>query len=307
MSGDDPCRICGGSTTPAFKTVDRNRRLTEDQFDYVRCQECGTLALANVPDDLTAYYTSEYYRLPDSSEQLQAMTASAEQAKLRLVQAWAPQGRLLEIGPAAGAFLAAAHAAGHDVEGIEMDRDCCSFIEQQLGVRVTHSADPAVALEGSGPFQAIMMWHVIEHLRDPAAVLVASAGALAPGGVLVIATPNPEALELRTLRHRWFHLDAPRHVFLLPSRTVAQLGAEHGLETVLLTTNGPAAADYVRGGWCESLAASVSGEIPKRAMLVLGAALVRLLSPIERRGLRGATYTIVLRKPLSGAEIPRKG
>ena len=62
------------------------------------------------------------------------------------------------------------------------------------------------------------MWHVIEHLRRPWEVIERAAANLQDGGVLAIATPNPRALQFKLLRRRWAHLDAPRHLFLIPSR-----------------------------------------------------------------------------------------
>lgn len=41
-----------------------------------------------------------------------------------------------------------------------------------------------------GEFDLVICWEVIEHVRDPRAVLEKLYGALAPGGVLVITTPN---------------------------------------------------------------------------------------------------------------------
>lgn len=294
--GGESCRICGGSTVLAFSARDRKRRLSEDVFRYLRCHRCGTVALANVPRDLGAFYSSDYYRLPGNREQLLALAGPAEREKLALVQTFAPGRHLLEIGPAAGAFLGVAQSAGYNVEAIEMDEGCCRFIERELGVTAKHSDAPATAVSGSGPFDAIMMWHVIEHLRDPRAVIAAAALSLAPGGVLIIGTPNPEALELRVLGSRWVHVDAPRHLFLIPLWSAVRLGIDHGLELVFYTSNGPGAIDYARGGWCESLMALVESDGAKHTMRLAGGALVRLLSPIERRGLHGSTYTLLLRR-----------
>ena len=62
------------------------------------------------------------------------------------------------------------------------------------------------------------MFQIIEHLIDPWDTLQAAAESLLPGGVLVVATPNPGAFQFRFLRGRWTHVDAPRHTALIPSR-----------------------------------------------------------------------------------------
>lgn len=295
--GRAACRICGGVTVAAFTTRDFNRHLSDNDYRYLRCHDCGTLALAEVPADLGAFYTNDYYRLPSNREGLRASAGPAEQEKLELIRGFAPDGRLLEVGPAAGAFLAVAQDAGYDVHAIEMDEDCCRFIERELHVPTVRSGDPATALDGTGPFEVVVLWHVIEHVLNPPAVLAAIARVLAPGGVLALAAPNPESLELRVLGGRWAHIDAPRHVFLMPLDMTARIAGEQGLETVYATTNGPAAIAYTRCGWCESLGNIARGDHAHEVLRRAGGAAVRALGPIERRGRRGATYTLILRRP----------
>jgi 2-polyprenyl-3-methyl-5-hydroxy-6-metoxy-1,4-benzoquinol methylase len=279
--------------TPAFSSWDRNRRLSYERFRYVRCRACGTVGLAHPPADLAAFYRDDYYEVPSTRDELLATLGPAEREKLALVQRHASSGRLLEIGPSRGAFLAVAQQAGYDVEAIELDEACCVFLRSELGIEAQQSDDPAAAIRGRGPFDAIVMWHVIEHLADPAGVLAACARELAPGGLMVLATPNPQSLQLQLLRGRWFHVDAPRHLCLIPVDTVISLSSAHGVDPVLATCDGPSAIDYARGGWCESLANGAGAAKPLR---LLGVAALRLFAPIERRDTRGATYTVLLRK-----------
>ena len=51
--------------------------------------------------------------------------------------------------------------------------------------------DPAAALAAGDSFDAIAMWHVIEHHPHPSEVLGTAAAALRYGGVIVLAAPNP--------------------------------------------------------------------------------------------------------------------
>ena len=55
------------------------------------------------------------------------------------------------------------------------------------------------------------LWHVLEHVDDPAAALARVASWLRPGGVLLVGVPNLASLQARLAGGRWFHLDAPRH------------------------------------------------------------------------------------------------
>jgi SAM-dependent methyltransferase len=290
------CRLCGGPTVAAFNTTDRNRRLSEESFAYVRCERCGTLSLANVPRNLGRYYPPDYYRLPPSRAALLDCGLEAESEKLAQVRQFVATGRLVEIGPAVGAFLAVSQEAGYQVEAIEMDADCCQFLESELRVPTTRSDDPATALMAAGPYDAIAMWQVIEHLPDPTGVIAAAARALAPGGILAVSAPNPESWQGRLFGARWTHIDAPRHLALMPVPALARVGDEHGLEIILATSSDSAAKGWNRFGWRESLANSTVWPPAAASLRVLGSVLARAFAPFEQRKGRGSTYTLIMRR-----------
>ena len=87
------CVICGGATVPAFIATDRNRRISDERFEYRRCQACDTIVLAAVPEDIGRYYPHEYYSVPSSREELM-ITAAPERYKLDLVRSLVPRGPL---------------------------------------------------------------------------------------------------------------------------------------------------------------------------------------------------------------------
>jgi len=290
------CRLCDGDAAPAFTARDRNRRISDDPFAYVACPSCGTLSLTKPPADLGRFYPPDYYGVPASADAAVARDPNARH-RLELVRRLVPSGRLVEVGPSMGAFLELAKRAGYDASGIELDGDCCRFIEQVLHLPVTQSDDPASALDG--PYDAIVGWHVFEHLAEPARFLAAAAAAaaLAPGGTLILIAPNPASLQRRLLGRRWVHVDAPRHLALMPLDAVAREGARHGLEVVHATTDDHDAHRSNAFGWCESFAGSTQDERLRRWLRLGGEAVNAAVAPIERRGGRGASWTLALRRP----------
>jgi len=74
-----------------------------------------------------------------------------------------------------------------------------------------------------GPFDCITLWHSLEHVRDPSAILRDCKKILKPGGVLLIAVPDAGGLEARTFGARWFHLDVPRHLFHFTRKSLASV------------------------------------------------------------------------------------
>ena len=292
------CPYCGAAVQLRFTAADRNRNLASERFGYHECDGCGLIFLWPVPEELGRFYPPDYYELPVSRSDLVSRSWPHEAYKIELLRDLAPGRRLAEVGPGIGGFAALAQDAGYDVSVIEMDARACAFLERTVGVRVHHTEDAPGALQRAGPFDVIAMWHVIEHLRDPFGTLSAVAAALAPGGVAVIAAPNPEALQLRLFGRRWTHLDAPRHLFLIPIATLAEAATARGLEVAEVTTTDAGSLGWNRFGWRETLAHSVRGRYTAHALRLVGTVPAVLAAPIERRDRLGATYTMALRRPL---------
>lgn len=289
------CPFCGAPSNPELVTRDRNRRCSEEPFEYRRCAACDTLFLGNPPEDLGRYYPHSYYDLPDT-ERL-ARLAQGERFKFDFVLPWARSGRLVEIGAGQGVFAWQAKQTGFETVAIEMDSRSCAHLRNVVGVEAIETDDPAAALGDLLPSRVAVLWHALEHLPCPRGVLAAAATNLEPGGILVIAMPNPESFGLRVLRSRWPHLDAPRHLQLVPQRALAEAGREFGLEPVDLSTADPGARRWNEFGWRHALV-PVDRRGPARYVAyATGKAVGLLLAPIERSRFRGSAYTIVFRKP----------
>jgi 2-polyprenyl-3-methyl-5-hydroxy-6-metoxy-1,4-benzoquinol methylase len=295
VSSATECPLCGAATTLAFSTLDRNRALSDERFHYRRCEGCGVLHLQNVPANLAAFYPSEYFAVP-TVEQLRAEAAGHERYRMQIVGRHVGGGRLVEIGPGNGIFSIQALDAGFDVAAVEADPGACGHLRETLGIEVVQSTVPQDALVTLGPADAIVAWHVIEHVAAPWALLEAAAASLRPGGVLVLATPNPRAFGLRLLCGRWPHVDAPRHLFLLPHEAVIGRARAHRLEPVQLTATDPGGLHWNAFSWHWLLRRPRPSPLRDNVAHLAGRTIAAALAPIERHGLRGAAYTLVLRK-----------
>ncbi len=289
------CGACGGAMRPNLHTRDYNRGVSDEIFHYSTCVRCGLISLENVPPDLAPYYASGYHSQPATDAAIEA-GVEHEQYKIDLVRRFVPTGRLLEIGPSWGAFCLLAKRAGYSVEAIEMDPVCCEFLSSRIGVRAICRSDEAAALAEASEPDVIVAWHVLEHLRDPWGLVDAAAARLAPGGVLIVALPNPGALQFRLFGRYWAHVDAPRHLHLVPPDVLRTRAEAAGLTQVLCTTTDRGSLGWNEFGWIFSLPHLASDAFAKRVLRFAGRKIGAAVGFVEGREGVGSAYTSVFRK-----------
>jgi hypothetical protein len=71
------------------------------------------------------------------------------------------------------------------------------------------------------PFDVIILWTVIEHLRRPWEDLSRLRRLLCPGGWLLVSTVNIRCLRARIQRYRWVQYRNPTHFFYFDPRSLA--------------------------------------------------------------------------------------
>lgn len=246
-----------------------------------------------VPNDLRRYYEEQYHSIPESLQALERSAEAHERFKIELLQSFKTGGRVIEIGPGTGGFAWLAKRAGFDVTAIEVSARACAFISGTVGVRVIHANDEISALQAEEPADAIVMWQVLEHLANPFGILQAVVKTLRPGGVLIVATPNPEALQFRLLGPRWVHLDAPRHLQLIPASLLSRRAEALGLTEVWTTTRDAGTLLWNRFGWERSLRNLAASRVPVSWTDRAGRLIAWCVAPLERPFPFATSYTTV--------------
>jgi 2-polyprenyl-3-methyl-5-hydroxy-6-metoxy-1,4-benzoquinol methylase len=293
------CPVCRGAARHLLDVCDRNWATTDESFPYDRCASCKAVFIRAVPADLARYYRDDYYQFDHAGEpswrrEPQRLATSAY--RLALLKRYVAGGHLIEIGAGTGAFCVPARDAGFSVSAIEMSAACCEYLGRQRQITALRSDDPLAVLATLEEASAIVLWHVLEHLADPALLIDLAAHKLAPGGVLALATPNPLSLQFKLLKGRWMHLDAPRHLRLLAPDAIAEIASRHGLREVERTSSDPNGTECNLIGWINALHRPPALRGGSWLSGQLGGLLWRLASPIENRGDRGSAATILLQR-----------
>lgn len=136
-----------------------------------------------------------------------------------------PGGKFLDIGCGDASNLRILKEYGWDTYGIEISKDAAESAQQE-GFNVTHST-----LENYAPdvtFDAIRLWHVLEHLPDPHKSAAKIRSLLNTGGVVYLAIPNIRSLNALLFGKYWIGYDIPRHLIDYSFSSFRLLVEKHG-------------------------------------------------------------------------------
>jgi SAM-dependent methyltransferase len=237
------CNCCGADDADTVYEARASERAREDSVRVfrasgdellldrlVRCRRCG---LEYVSPRLRSALIVDAYSAgedPHYVSQIRARERTFSSALARIERLAGHRGRLLDVGTAAGAFLAAARARGWNVDGCEPNRWMAAWGSQHYGlqIRAGEIFDQDLPLRS---FDVITLWDVIEHTPDPSRVIEHVTRLLKPGGLLVVNYPDRGSWLARALGRRWPFLSSV-HLYYFNRRTMTRLLNMHGLSVI---------------------------------------------------------------------------
>lgn len=224
------CPACGG-TLASWIEVPAGEPSDPRPFPLERCGSCGSAVTVGEAPGPEAYEEGVYAPRPPRAAALVRVLqrATVGQGGRALARAGLASGaRVLDAGAGTGRLVAELLRRGYDAAGIEPSQRSAAAAAS-AGLPVERRA---IEEHTDSGLDAVVLWHVLEHLDDPAGGLARAAGWLRPGGLLLAAVPNAASWQARIGREGWMHWDVPRHrVHLTPRGVDALLGAA-GLTTI---------------------------------------------------------------------------
>jgi len=200
---------------------------------HVRCNNCGLVYMNPIEQ---VCRTNEYYANAGNNHASTVKNSylKTAESQVRLIQRYVQGERLLDIGCAQGFFLFMASRAGYTVKGVELSHDAAAYAREEFALDV--EVKPFEALEfREDHFDVVTLWQTLEHLSDPLAVLERVNGILRPGGMVVVSTPDIEAVPARILGRRWWDIKR-LHVNQFSTRTLASILRNAGFRDVESTS-----------------------------------------------------------------------
>jgi SAM-dependent methyltransferase len=252
---EEPCPACGThGIHPLFTATDRIYGTTDKTFHVVECGKCRLIRLSPQPSpaELTDYYPANYWFAPETStadrleqwyrrfvlrDHLQFVErALREAAELENVQPGAAPGMVLDVGCGGGLFLEVLRERGagkgnRQLAGLDFSLDAAHMTWMRAQVPAV-CATLSRAPFAPGSCLIVTMFHVLEHLYDPASYLAGAHELLAPEGRLIVQVPNAACWQFLLLGERWSGIDVPRHLIDFRLKDLDSLLEASGFEVL---------------------------------------------------------------------------
>ena len=172
------CNLCG---TKDILSIDNDHNI-------FRCHRCGYIfdnPRPTIDEIVSSYSREDQY---DSWLEKEKSRDALWQRRLKMVKRLKNEGTLLDVGTGIGQFL---HFARDDfeAEGTEISESAIKVAREKYRLNLKKGQLEDIDF-GDCRFDVITLFHVLEHVPDPSALLERCYNLLKEKGVIVIAVPN---------------------------------------------------------------------------------------------------------------------
>ena len=233
------CPVCkSDSIQPALKATDHT--VSQEEFSIWHCNTCTARFTQDVPgqEDIGSYYASaDYISHSDTKEgiinSLYHLVRKRTLASKRILvvrQTGIDRGEILDIGCGTGAFLDTMKKAGWQTTGLEPDAAARVKAVELYNI---NPLEPQKLFElSAASYNAITMWHVLEHVHQLHEYIKQIETLLAENGKLFIAVPNYTSKDADTYGGHWAAYDVPRHLYHFSPQSMEKLLKTYGLKLI---------------------------------------------------------------------------
>lgn len=257
-----PCNVCGSLE---FKPLFDKESSLRETFQVVQCK-CG-LVQVNPQPDLEAvrpYYEAHYFQkrtdrgydnyfseaLRDEIRRVYDLNLSDlgfhGWESLLQKEAAAPETpetdrprtkpRALDAGCAAGYFVEFLKERGWNAEGIEIS-EAAAMAGRKRGLRITIGDFLTSSEMIPESYDLVTFWASLEHMHDPARVLLRSKELLKPGGRMILSTCR-YGLLARLRGREWRYMNVPEHLYFFSKKGLERFVESIGFRVVRTVTYG---------------------------------------------------------------------
>lgn len=223
---------------PVITTKDYT--VSRQEFSIWQCKQCSLRFTQDVPaqSSIGRYYQSDNYishtdttkGLVNSLYHLIRKRTLLQKKKLIKGLTRLQRGNLLDIGAGTGAFSFYMQHAGWEVTGLEPDEQARNRAADLYGMTLLPAGElfniPAQS------YDAVTMWHVLEHVHDLHGYLQQLSVILSRKGIAFIAVPNYTSYDASVYKEFWAAYDVPRHLYHFSPRSMKLLLESHNMKVI---------------------------------------------------------------------------
>lgn len=233
------CPVCRAENIQNVLTC-QDHTVSKTNFEIWECSNCSVRFTQYAPaqDSIGPFYQSDTYISHTDTEKglvnklYKIARNNTLKWKIQLVKTVTGKiktpGSLLDIGAGTGAFLQMANKASWTARGLEPDerarKICFKNYKLQLDSPEKLFEFPDEA------FDAVTMWHVLEHVHQLHEYIQQIKRVLVRGGVALIALPNFTSLDATHYAANWAAYDVPRHLYHFSPESMKTLVTFHEMK-----------------------------------------------------------------------------
>jgi len=230
--GMPACRICESRAVSLF--------CVKGPASYYLCRGCDTVFQYPLPTpEEMVNYADNQYREGVYRDYVAARDLKHEHFRHRLLEfggRFPPPGRLLDLGCSCGYFLDVALDSGYDAYGVEFSEEAVAAAQRATRQRIRRANVNDAGGDHPREYDVGTAFDILEHVEDPVTFLGEIEGTLAPGGGVVVSTPDTGHILRYLMGARWPMLQPMQHTTLM-SRLGLRIALERaGFQEVVVTT-----------------------------------------------------------------------
>jgi SAM-dependent methyltransferase len=232
------CIACGTSRTHVLEAL----AMAPDDPAYVghriaACTSCGLRSSFPMPtrEELRTWYR-DGRGVPEDTREATGPRAvwhrTHDRYMVNLVEKFAPNGVLVDVGAGSGRFVRAARELGRwTIIATELAESSVDTLRREgFDARLGNLDEVGIA---DASVDVVWASHVMEHLPDVEGFLASVRRVLKPGGHIAALVPSEESLRARLKLSSWHFVNPPGHVWAFRPSTLRMILQRNGFDVML--------------------------------------------------------------------------